>query len=706
MSHIATTLQRWVERASKTGYRSLVVVGSDDWAGWIRLLSGLVGGDCLLVSSKEFRGSGRCGAEASPAGIEKVLGGEYSAAILAVDGLIRPSIIAAAGETVRAGGFLALLSRPAARWNPGPEGGRGLYSKYLRESIPRCDIHLWIDEEEGVISEKLEPPKLARAAEDLKTIRVDGVPRALVAAARTPDQARVLGEIYRFARGRYRSLLVRGDRGRGKSYVVGLGLALMASRKMIGRAVVVGPTPLSVQSVMRGLLDGLGRLGIKGVKVRRSEGGDVVRVSGSWFRVSYERPDQAEPAPVTVIDEAAAVGVARVRRLSWRGGKTIVSTTVHGYEGSGRTFQNLIHNILPKPVLEAELSTPIRYRPGDPLERWLYETFLLKAEAPHLRMVGEPNPVRVRAEDLAVDRARLKALYSILVEAHYRNTPDDLLLLLESPNHSLYALEASGTPIAVADVVVESPHGDPEARLALDRLLFMAGASYENIKSWRVSRIAVASGLQRRGYGSRLLQHIEDEARSSGASLVTTIFSRHEVLEFWLKNGYTPYYASPRYNKVTGEKNIALAKPLRPEGRRLLERASKTLARKLVLAGSSVYRDLAAEKIARLLLSTPPQKGGLVMTEVQRRHLEMFLRGESMLESVFDAVFIAIAEILLNERRIDIDSRLLAGIIAKVVQGKPYSEVASILGVGLDEAVDVIDSGLRKLISSYLSKYG
>lgn len=54
-------------------------------------------------------------------------------------------------------------------------------------------------------------------------------------------------------------------------------------------------------------------------------------------------------------------------------------------------------------------------------------------------------------------------------------------------------------------------------------------------RGWRVSRIAVHEKIQRRGLGSRLLGYIEERARESGASLLTTMFSRHDVIPFWIK---------------------------------------------------------------------------------------------------------------------------------------------------------------------------
>ena len=104
-------------------------------------------------------------------------------------------------------------------------------------------------------------------------------------------------------------------------------------------------------------------------------------VKGAWFRVRYVEPWRAEPAPLTIVEEAAAVGPARVRRLAGRARNLIAVTTVHGYEGSGRYWLNILVRQLP-PTEVVELRMPVRYAPGDPLERLLYEALMLRQPSP------------------------------------------------------------------------------------------------------------------------------------------------------------------------------------------------------------------------------------------------------------------------------------------------------------------------------------
>jgi len=678
------------EKARDSGWRTLIVAHSRDPARAARLLAGLSSGDCLLVAPKDLRGAG-CSLEASPMDIDEVLGTEHQAAIIASRGLLRPNIIAAAGETVKAGGFLALAVPPRDEWDPGPPGGPGRYKAYLESMIPTARSHIWVDLDACEVYSRRDPegrPGPPRSPSGFKSRK--GVPRALIRLARTWSQAEALEAGANWLRGRHRTLMVEGDRGRGKSYASGLILALAAYWHSIGRAEVTAPSLAQAQQVFRGLLAGLEALGLlraRGMRVVES-GGRVVRVSAPWFRVSYEEPGRSRGAPLMVIDEAAALGVARVRRLSWRSGKVLLSTTIHGYEGSGRTLATMIEEIAPRPLLRARLREPVRYYPGDPLEEWLYRVFMLDVEPEGPRRVPERLVHEVIGQDrLARDPGLLRRVYGVLALAHYRAQPDDILALLDSPGRWVHALTAEDGPVAVALLVDEGVEG---ADLATSRLRLVLPEE-EPPRAVRVQRIAVLPWLQRRGLGSRLLSHAEAWAAREGFEAVLTIFSRPGIAGFWAGNGYLYYYISPRYNKVTGEKNMAAGKPLTPRASPILWEASGRLRARLVWTLPSIYRDLAAETVATILPATgsPVEPSTGPPPSYMAGRLEACVGGEVDAEQAWDPLVIG-AKCLVERRGLDwIPEKLRVFLVARVLQGKPLDEAAEIAGVPLGEAVKV-----------------
>lgn len=689
------------------GYRGLIVLHSSSLAEAASSLVGLSEArTSLVIASRDVREElkPKAGERVKLAGfmdVGRLLGSEYDLVVIAAEGHLRPNLVAAAGEMVRGGGALALVVPPLDRWNPGVVGGRGCYKAYLLNRLSEMRNLLWLDADAGLVKDfrTVGPAREARDGRALPATQFKskkGVPKALSSLAANVEQALLLEEFARFVRGRGRCLAVIGDRGRGKSASLGLALALAVYWHVCGPVEVVAPDLHSVQSLMRFLVKGLEALGVKYKAVEKD--GLIVRVQGPWFRIGYERPELARPGPLIVIDEAAAVGVARVRRLTWRSGKSVLATTIHGYEGSGRIFTKLLLEQLPKPVSLYELRFPVRYPPGDPLEAWIYDTFMLRAEPTEKATTGKPRYSVLDADLLARDRVLFGKVYSILVLAHYRNEPDDLMLMLDAPHHEVKALTEDGEPVAVAEISLEHARQPQAARLVLNKLAMYAPEA-SGSTGVRVVRIAVAPSLQRRGLGSRLLREIEEEASARGADWVGSIFSRHDVLEFWFKNGYRAFYVSPRFNRTTGEKNVAVIKPLSERASQIVEEAVRAFKWRLLVSAHSVYRDLAAEKLAMMLkhmdVSVKPPIG---LSDEQLRRLEAYLRGEVEYESAHDAIYLATLRRLAESGVPPLPDGHLVAIVARVIQGKPLDEVSSIVGLPPERVAELVNEALRMML--------
>ncbi|MEB2836661.1 MAG: AAA family ATPase, partial [Desulfurococcales archaeon] len=515
----------------------------------------------------------------------------------------------------------------------------------------------------------------------------------------------------RLLRGRGRTLLVLGDRGRGKSFLLGLALALAIHERQAGRVHVVAPSPASAASLYRGLKAGLEALGYGGLYRERLESGYTARLWGPWFSVIHRSPESAEPAPLLVVDEAAAVGVARVRRLSWRSGRVMVASTVHGYEGSGRVLVHVLEADLPRPLARVELGEPIRYRRGDPLEEWVLRAFHLDAEPPSV-----PPEKALGATCRTVPRGRLgpwdaytSRLLGVLAQAHYRFEPDYILVALESSNHELIALEApGGEPVAAADVAIEDPSMEEAARLGLKALSTHAPEA-AGLRGARIVRIAVSPPLQRMGLGTRILRCAEAHAAKHGALVVTALFSRHDVLGFWVENGYLVAYISPRYNRATGEKNVCVAKPLAPGARGAVEEASSAFRVRLLLSLQSIYRDLAAERVPLILEATAPSHHRPVaLTGDMERRLSEFLAGRLDLEQAFDAVWAAAVDCLASRSpsSLGLTQREATALAARILQGKPLNDVAYTLSTTMSEAHATASQAARRLLEACTAPTG
>ncbi len=697
MWQVWRSLGDWLDALKSTGgYRGLVLLHTTDLAGTAERLAGLLHGQLgpgLCVAPAEHRSRlaqaarGACRRLMSPGAVEEILGAEAGFALLLVPRLLRPNLLAAAGEAVRGGGVLALVAPPLPAWQPGGEESIGAYRVYLVERLYSARSLFWASlDEDTVYAERLpaccagrpEPPAGYRPREPL--------PRLLVEAAATREQAEALDEIVGFLRRRGRSVLVLGDRGRGKSGLLALTVAYLVHAHMAGFVSVTAPTAWSVQSFFHVLDSALTRLGDRHWLIRRH--GLVVGAAGPWFHVRYHTPDQAAPGAYTVVDEAAAVGPSRLRAIASRSPRLLAASTVHGYEGSGRLLAHAAGELLPEPRLSVELRTPVRYPPGDPLEEWLYSTFMLRVDEPPAP--AEPDPahavlVELDRRELARNQGLLAAVYSLLAAAHYRNEPDDLALMLDAPHHRLYALKQDGHVVAAADVAEEGPGTRWEHRILYDRLAEAAG-SYRPLTGWRIVRIAVHPRLQRKGLGSRMLQLLLAEARRSGASWLGAIYGRPRVTRFWLRNGLLPVYVSPLPSRATGEHNVGAAVGLDSEGARLVAAAAADAASRLLWGLGSLYRSLDPEAAGLLLAGDPALAGllpGASLSRTQVARLRRAAAGQALPESALDAIAAGLQALaarygglwLLGEKE-----RLVAA--TRVLQGRTPREIGHLAATG------------------------
>jgi N-acetyltransferase 10 len=211
-------------------------------------------------------------------------------------------------------------------------------------------------------------------------------------------------------------------------------------------------------------------------------------------------------AELVVIDEAAAIPLPLVRNLI---GAYLVflASTVHGYEGTGRSLslklvqqlrENAVpqettasrevfpdvssapkpraaHKILPKArsLKEITLEDSIRYSAGDKIEKWLNSLLCLDASVmPRLRSQGCPHPSScelfyVNRDTLfsyhPASEVFLQRMMALYVASHYRNQPNDLQLLSDAPAHHLFVLlphirddeECLPEPLVVLQVALE-----------------------------------------------------------------------------------------------------------------------------------------------------------------------------------------------------------------------------------------------------------
>ena len=337
-------------------------------------------------------------------------------------------------------------------------------------------------------------------------------------------------------------------RGRGKSAALGLAVALAVSYSY-SNIFVTSPHPDNLHTFWQFVFKGFDRLGYKEfldydlVKSSNKEWNEaVVRVNifkNHRQTIQYIQPQDAHvlgQAELVVIDEAAAIPLPLVRALM---GPYLVflASTISGYEGTGRSLSlKLIQSLretsklglsngknaalttettangaskatAARSLREIKLDMPIRYGPNDAIERWLNSLLCLDSSLSSLNSKtliarGTPHPstcdlYAVNRDTLfsyhSVSEVFLQKLMALFVSSHYKNSPNDLQLLSDAPNHLLFVLlppikEAKEVtlpePLVVVQVALEGQISKQSVLNSLSRGIKASG----DLIPWTISQ--------------------------------------------------------------------------------------------------------------------------------------------------------------------------------------------------------------------------
>ncbi len=691
-------LYEFAKTVKASGYRGLVVVAAEErripsvaatlaelGKGVAVETGGLLGRSTSILADEGWRIVRR-------EEVQTILGAEFDYAIYDGTGYLDANSLAAVAETVRGGGLLVLLV-------PYPFGDCGKvrwgrrFCRYLLESAKKARQHLILEvsgKAYHTISLRIYP---RRAHVRREFVNIPGLPKWAARLVATRDQGTAVAEILRVLdEEKHTSILILGDRGRGKSASIGIALGVAIARRRLGVVPVTGPSLLSVQQIFTHLARTLRTASVR----FKAWGGKLYEgIKGAWFKVYYEAPGEPTAQAVIVIDEAAAVGIARVRRLVSRARKVIAATTVHGYEGSGRALAYRLEKEIPNPV-RIELREPIRYPEGDPLEEWLYETLMLRAEPGELRIEKPDVSVRVLSGDeLVANIDVLKQAYTILTLAHYRNTPNDLQQMLERDDVVIAFLEVGGNIVSVAEVFLE----DTVLRDVLTRSY---GEELAGYRYARIVRIATHPQLQRKGFGSKLLSNVERFAVQKGVGLIGASFSNTEALNFWIKNDYALIYVSPRFNKVTGEKNMVVVKPLKKDAAEKLANIVADFRAKFIILLSSVYRDMPAEAIVEAITSCPSWSRAratfsIKPTKYMIYRVRRVIEKNDYPELALEAAELLALNLLASCHPLSLSSEEKLVLTMVVLQGKPSWDAANVMKKSVSDIDNILRSVFAKL---------
>lgn len=368
-------------------------------------------------------------------------------------------------------------------------------------------------------------------------------------------------------------VVVQGDRGRGKSALIGRAIKQLNSLSLDhGQTIALCST-------------------------RRSSCGVLLahaQQTIDFFTIQQALNSKHE---ILIVEEAGSIPIAILEKLLLLTQTIIFATTVEGYEGAGRGFalrfakrlDTLAPNWL---LLKPEL--PVRWSLGDPVEAFINDAFLLGQRVSTLPQ--QPLSVQNATVDF-VDKNTLlnndqwlEDIFGLLVQAHYQTTPADLRNILDKDSLQVYAQRCDGVLTGAALVALEGDIPDELHRPIIEKkrrlkdqilpqlLAQSAGQTNGLAASYaRIVRIAVHPAIQQQGFGTHLFSQINRQLASQIDVIGASFGADTLTLAFWLKQGLSPVHYGYKANPRSGLRSACLMSTTNQKLSTLIKRAEQIL---------------------------------------------------------------------------------------------------------------------------------
>ena len=523
--------------------------------------------------------------------------------LTSLEGGWRPNRLAMIADTVEGGGWLVLLIPPRDSLSLPP------YEQRLLQLTRQRAV--WWSLNDGSLHLPDLPDPVPWPLPEPSGHLVESL-------ARTRDQQEAFRQLIRWwSRKEPRHLLLHAHRGRGKSFLLGMFLGWLARQPYPQTVSVVVPSRTAARSLFQGLFRTCRLLNIP---TRRPQ----ARMEVGSLQLYVGTPDTPPPfqVPLLVVDEAAQRPYDHLLRWARQAERALLSTTLHGYEGTGRTFPRRLHRDL-EPA-NCSLNTPIRYAPGDPLEHWLNEV-LLRDATPEPLPEQLPASLHLRELDRTHDlreASTLRAWVGLYREAHYRFEPDDVHRMLNAPHIRLWEARTNGVRVGILEGARETP---PEG-LIPDVIRRYLDPSFST-PGYRVVRIAVHPELQRRGRGRAMLAQWRASMAREGVAWVGTAFGLDpDLMAFWANSGFHLIWIGPGPHPATGRFTGIWLSPLKHPDPETLRTWGLRTRERLIRLLETTYWDMDTRLVHSLLalLPTPPHPLPFAPSEDQRLRIERF----------------------------------------------------------------------------------
>ncbi|ENA0611296.1 tRNA(Met) cytidine acetyltransferase [Enterobacter bugandensis] len=532
--------EQLVSLLQRKGHRRLVVLSGDEqWSlTQAAALRDALPGDWVWLQDNPSQAAGG------------LLGREFLHAIFDAQNGFDVSAFAALSGTLRAGSLLVLRVPPLSVWAQQPDGDSLRWSDSPKPIATPHFVHHFCRtiaaDAEAIVWQQFLPFSLPASPDAPDWQPASGKPQR--------EQATILDALLSMKPG---VAAVTAPRGRGKSALAGMLLSSIA-----GDAIVTAPAKAATDV--------------------------LARFAGEHFH--FMAPDallaSTQQAGWLIVDEAAAIPGPLLQALVERFPRVLLTTTVQGYEGTGRGFL-LKFCARFSGLRRYTLSTPVRWAAGCPLERVVANALLFDDALIDNKPEGDVRVTSLEPQAWERDPTRVASVYELLCAAHYRTSPLDLRRMMDAPGQrfsvalagreiagALWLVEEGGLDVALSQAVWAG-YRRPRGNLVAQSLAAHGGSPRAAaLKGRRISRIAVHPHRQREGIGQALIR----DAR--GEDYLSVSFGYTEELwHFWQRCGFVLVRMGSHREASSGCYTAMALLAQSEAGQRLCEQAHRRLCR-------------------------------------------------------------------------------------------------------------------------------
>lgn len=320
------------------------------------------------------------------------------------------------------------------------------------------------------------------------------------------------------------------------------------------------------------------------------------------YRLPFYSPDEivslAPKSAIVLIDEIASIAPELLKKIITHFSHIVITGTTSGYEGSGSGFMKRVLPYLQsvKKTNIYELTTPFRWLENDPVEACFADIF---STAPVNKKVIEYKPSQSEIGDIRfrllrkqelLDNAELyHQVFSLLIQAHYQTTPNDIVRTLDASDCKIFIAQTYSTikdarPLCILGVAVVFEEGGEllaplakdicigkrrvQGHLTAQAISLQLLAPQVCVNTYlRVNRIAVQSQYYRKGIASGLLAYCEQYAHQNNVDYMSVSFGYTQALyNFWLHNIYLLAKVGQRIDTASGTASLLMIKPVSRTG--------------------------------------------------------------------------------------------------------------------------------------------